>query len=149
MEYPVLSSARIERRCPLLPPRAGQRHGTVSTRVASVVGDRYRCTGVSNEAAHHRPGLAAVARRAQPVDEVSPLLCRCFLVAVTLVHVLPGVPLAQGETCSICGHKGKGKIYQMLADMPCDKGLNFRFFDQRTNVQWFKGYWALALIIRR
>lgn len=49
----------------------------------------------------------------------------------------------------MCGHKGKGKIYQLLADMPCDKGLNFRFFDQRTNEQWFKGYWALARIIRR
>ncbi|CBJ26173.1 conserved unknown protein [Ectocarpus siliculosus] len=37
----------------------------------------------------------------------------------------------------------------MLTDMPCEKGLNFRFFDQRTNKQWFKGYWALARIIRR
>lgn len=37
----------------------------------------------------------------------------------------------------------------MLTDMPCEKGLNFRFFDHRTNKQWFKGYWALARIIRR
>ncbi|CAM9904682.1 unnamed protein product [Ectocarpus sp. 4 AP-2014] len=55
----------------------------------------------------------------------------------------------QGVKCAICGHKGKGKVYQMLTDMPCEKGLNFRFFDQRTNKQWFKGYWALARIIRR
>lgn len=86
-----------------------------------------------------------------PTQPSGPLVWRLIRTySSCLPHVfVTGELHGQGEKCSICGHKGKGKVYQMLTDMPCEKGLNFRFFDQRTNKQWFKGYWALARIIRR
>ncbi|CAM9265252.1 unnamed protein product [Discosporangium mesarthrocarpum] len=55
----------------------------------------------------------------------------------------------QSKKCPVCGHKGKGKIHQLLAEGPVALGLNFRFFDQRSSERWFKGYWELARIIRR
>ncbi|CAM9196800.1 unnamed protein product, partial [Phaeothamnion confervicola] len=55
----------------------------------------------------------------------------------------------QEDKCAVCGHKGKGKIYRLLADGPIPAGLNFKLYDQRTSEKTLVGYQALARIIRR
>jgi hypothetical protein len=55
----------------------------------------------------------------------------------------------QEDKCSVCGHKGKGKIFRLLAENRVYGGLNFKYFDQRTPEPTRKGYWKLCDIIRR
>jgi hypothetical protein len=55
----------------------------------------------------------------------------------------------QEDKCPVCGHKGKGKIFRLLAENRVYGGLNFKYFDQRTPEPTRKGYWKLCDIIRR
>mmetsp|Transcript_10889 Transcript_10889/g.13673 ORF Transcript_10889/g.13673 Transcript_10889/m.13673 type:complete len:263 (+) Transcript_10889:39-827(+) len=55
----------------------------------------------------------------------------------------------QGEKCPICGHKGKGKIYQRLIEGPASQGLHYEYFDTRTDENSYKGNWTFCKIIRR
>lgn len=55
----------------------------------------------------------------------------------------------QTEKCPQCGHRGKGKIYRLLAEVNNGYKLNFRFFDTRVPPSEYNGLWALCRILRR
>jgi len=50
----------------------------------------------------------------------------------------------------VCGHRGKGKTYLLVAKTtaPSCATLHFESFDQRQEAQAFKSLWALARIVR-
>lgn len=56
----------------------------------------------------------------------------------------------QAQKCPVCGHRGKGKTYLLVAKTtaPSCATLHFESFDQRHEAQAFKSLWALARIVR-